>query len=47
MNNLEKHVFIKNECEALCEELSECIEKLIIIRPFLDNLIKVLNDEEL
>ena len=41
MNELERQEFINSEIEALYEELDSTIDKLVLLKPFFEDLLKV------
>jgi len=46
MNEQQKQEFINNEIEALYEELNDSINKLVMLRPFFQDLLKVIHGGE-
>ena len=46
MEQTETNVFVKNELEAIYEEFDKYINQLIILKPFIKDLMQVLNGLE-
>ena len=46
MNEKERKNFVYKEVEALCEELDNIINQMIILKPFFKNLLDVTNGAE-
>jgi len=43
MNEIERQEFIKNETNAIYEEFNACVSQMVLLKPFLKNLVNVAN----
>jgi len=46
MNKQERINFVYKEIRALCEELDNITNQMVVLRPFFENLIEVTNGKE-